>query len=111
MTTAAGNAWSIEPGSDSAIAAAAASRPAGVAWAALFVAVAVALAALTARRWLAVLALPALVVAVCLLLTPGPNGAAFFSGLSASVVAVAAALFLEAHRRLRERAAARPVPD
>jgi len=112
MTTAAGYGWSVEPNSDRAIAQAAAARPAGVIWAVALVALAVALAAVTGCRWLALLGLPGVVVALFLLFAPGPNGGAFFYGLLASVLAVAASVHVEVRQRLRlrKRAAARPDP-
>lgn len=114
MATAAGRGWSIEPYSDTAIVSAADARPTAIAWGTALVALAIALAGVTGHRWLAVLGLPGLVVAIALLLAPTGNGAAFFLGLEASVSAVAAALFFEVrHRRSqsRRRAADRPAPN
>lgn len=103
METAAGNGWSLEPASDRAIAAAAAARIPGIVWAMALVAAAVALAGATRRRWLAVLALPGVVVALLLLFAPRSNGSAFFYGLVTSLVAVMVAVLLEVRHRLRRR--------
>lgn len=90
---------SFEPNSDSALHQAAAARLPALAWALVLAAAAVALARVSGYRWLALLGVPGLVVAVVLLLDPHGNGSALILGLGASVLSVGLTAFCAARAR------------
>ena len=94
---AAGRALSFEPSSDRALREAADARLPGVLWGLVLVVAAVALAWVSGLRWLALLGVPGLVVAVTFLLDPTSNGSALVLGLASSLVVVAATVFRAAH--------------
>lgn len=101
---------SFEPNSAQAINASAAARTPALAWGAGLVAAAVALAFVTGHRWLVLLGVPGLVVAVFVFLAPGANGGALLWGLASSVVVTGVTFYLEGRRRMagRSPAARRP---
>lgn len=109
---AAARTLSFAPNSTQAIETSAAARIPALVWGSLLLAAAVALAGVIGHRWLALLGVPGLVVAVIVLVDAGPNGGSLVSGLGASVLVAGATLYLEGrHVRARRKGSARARRD
>ena len=104
---AAARTLSFAPNSTQAIETSAAARIPALVWGSLLLAAAVALAVVIGHRWLALLGVPGLVVAVFVFVDPGANGGSLVSGLGASVLVAGATLYLEgSHVRARRKGSA-----
>ena len=80
----------VEP-TDAAVARASGARPAGIVASVALIVLVAAAAALSGRRWVAVMALPGVLAGGWLLLAPSSHGAALMYALAGSLVAVAVA--------------------
>jgi hypothetical protein len=103
MLAASAETLSFEPNSDAARATTASARAPMLLWAGAEIAAALVLAAVTGRRWPAVLAAPGLTVLAVAVFSPTSNGGALMLGLLVTVVAAVAAPVLRA-REVSRRA-------